>query len=68
MDAQDRKIGDQEATVTHLQAMTEKQQKEFESKIALQQMEIAALTAGLQKVSAEITMKKPATPVAASRP
>jgi len=35
------------------------QQKEFESKIAHQQNEIEALTAGLQKVSAQLEVNKP---------
>src|SRR5206468_4392268 len=42
-----RKVEDLEATVAQ-------QQKGFESKIARQQKQIAALTAGLQKVSAQV--------------
>jgi hypothetical protein len=43
-----------------LEATVAQQQKAFESKIALQQKQIEALTAGLQKVSAQIEMNKPA--------
>jgi hypothetical protein len=35
--------------------------KDFESKIAEQQKQIEALTTGLQKVSAQIELAKPAT-------
>jgi hypothetical protein len=47
-----RKVEDLEATVAQ-------QQKGFESKIARQQKQIAALTAGLQKVSAQVEMSRP---------
>ena len=36
------------------------QQKEFDSKIARQQKQVEALTAGLQKVSAQVDMSRPA--------
>jgi hypothetical protein len=39
-------------------AATTQQQKEFESKIAHQQNQIEALTAGLQKASAQIQLSK----------
>ena len=41
-------------------AKVEQLKKEFESKIAAQQKQIEALTAGLQKVSAQVEMSKPA--------
>jgi hypothetical protein len=40
-------------------AKVEKLKKDFESKIALQQKQIEALTAGLQKVSAQVELNKP---------
>jgi hypothetical protein len=40
-------------------AKVEKLKKDFESKIALQQKQIEALTAGLQKVSAQLELNKP---------
>jgi ribosomal protein L44E len=41
----------------------EQLKKDFESKIAEQQKRIEALTAGLQKVSAQIEASKPTTQV-----
>jgi hypothetical protein len=62
-----RKMQEQEATITHLKsALTRQeatiagQQKGFESKIAHQQTQIEALTAGLQRVSAQVEMSRPA--------
>ena len=54
---QHRKVEQQDATIA-------KQQKEFASKIALQQKQIEALSAGLQKVIAQIEASKPATQMA----
>ena len=61
-----RKMQEQEATITHLKsALTRQeatiagQQKGFESKIAHQQTQIEALTAGLQRVSAQVEMSRP---------
>jgi prefoldin subunit 5 len=47
-------------TVNHAIKIIAKQQKGFESKIAEQQKQIEALTAGLQKVSAQVEVSKPA--------
>ena len=62
-----RKVQEQEAAITQLKATAAKQeatiaeqQKGFESKIAHQQMQIEELTAGLQKVSAQVEMSRPA--------
>jgi Chaperone of endosialidase len=49
-----RKVEAQEATITQLR-------QDFQSKLAEHQKEIKALTAGLQKVSAQIEMSKPAS-------
>jgi endosialidase-like protein len=46
--------------VQGLEATVAQQQKGFESKIAHQQEQIEALTAGLQKVSAQVEMSRPA--------
>jgi Chaperone of endosialidase len=43
----------------------EKLTKDFEAKLAQQQKQIEALTAGLQKVSAQVEMSKPAPPTVA---
>jgi hypothetical protein len=48
-----RKVQDLEATIAE-------QQKGFASKIAHQQEQIEALTAGLQKISAQVEMSRPA--------
>jgi hypothetical protein len=50
--------------VQDLEAMVAQQQKGFESKIAHQQEQIEALTAGLQKVSAQVEMSRPAPQMA----
>ena len=67
---QDRKVQELEATVVQqrndFQATTEQQQKEFESKIAHQQKQIEALTTGLQKVSAQLKVSKPAPQLVAN--
>jgi len=41
--------------------------KDFESKFAQQQKQIEALTAGLQKVSAQVEMRRPAPQVVDNR-
>jgi len=53
VEEQDRRLQQQEATIAQ-------QQNEFASKIALQQKQIETLTAGLQKVSTQVEMSKPA--------
>jgi hypothetical protein len=49
--------------VEALQANFAQQQKDFQSKLAVQQKQIEALTAGLQKVSAQLEVSKPAPQV-----
>jgi hypothetical protein len=48
-----KEVGELQATITQ-------QQKDFQSKLAEQQKQIEALTAGLQKVSAQLELRKPA--------
>jgi hypothetical protein len=59
-----RKVEGLEVTVAKqkkdFEATIAQQQKDFESKIAHQQKQIEALTTGLQKVSAQLEVKKPA--------
>ena len=71
MQEQERKLEEQEATMAQLKSTVAKQeatiaeqQKGFESKIAHQQEEIEALTAGLQRVSAQVEMSRPASQMA----
>jgi hypothetical protein len=66
-----RKVEEQETSMTQLkatvakqEAIIAKQQKGFEAKIAHQQTQIEALTAGLQKVSAQVEMSSPAPQMA----
>jgi hypothetical protein len=67
VEEQERKAQQQEATVAELKSTVAKQeatiaeqQKGFESKIARQQEQIETLTAGLQRVSAQVEMSHPA--------
>jgi hypothetical protein len=53
-----RKVEALEATVAHLKS-AETQQKDLQATVAHQQKQIEALTAGLQKVSAQVEMSKP---------
>jgi uncharacterized coiled-coil protein SlyX len=50
----------QEATVTQLKSTVAQQQKDFQAASAKQQEQIEALTAGLQRVSAQVEMSRPA--------
>jgi trimeric autotransporter adhesin len=56
VEQQERKIREQDATITQLK-------QDFHSKLAQQQKQIEALTAGLQKVSVQIEASKPAPQV-----
>jgi trimeric autotransporter adhesin len=63
-----RKVEEQQATITQVKATVAKQaaiiaqqQKDFQAAAAHQQKQIEALTAGLQKVSAQVEMSKPAS-------
>ena len=51
------------SAVAKQEAIIEKQQKDFQATAAHQQMQIEALTAGLQKVSAHLEVSKPAQQV-----
>jgi len=53
----------QEATIAELKSTVAQQQKGFEAKLAKQEEQIEALTAGLQKVSAHLEASKPAPQV-----
>jgi uncharacterized coiled-coil protein SlyX len=61
MQEQNRKIQEQEATITELKATVAQQQKDFQAVAARQQEQIEALTAGLQRVSAQVEMSRPAS-------
>ena len=54
-----RKKEQQETMITQLKATLAKQQKDFQAIATQQQKQIEALTAGLQKVSAELAAASP---------
>ena len=54
--------------VEKLEATVAQQQTSFQSKLAEQTMQIQALASGLQKVSAQVEMSKPATKVVSTHP
>jgi hypothetical protein len=54
-----RTVQELKSTVAKQEATIAQQQKGFESKIAHQQAQIEALTAGLQRVSAQVEMSRP---------
>jgi uncharacterized coiled-coil protein SlyX len=54
-----RKVEAQEATITQLKATVAQQQRDFQATVTHQQKQIEALTAGLQKVSAQVEMSRP---------
>ena len=58
-----RIVQELKSTVAKQEAIIAKQQNGFESNIARQQKQIQALTAGLEKVSAQLEVSKPAPPV-----
>jgi uncharacterized coiled-coil protein SlyX len=52
---------EQEATIIQLKSMVAQQTKDFQTAAAHQQEQIEALTAGLQKVSAQVEMNRSAS-------
>jgi ATP/maltotriose-dependent transcriptional regulator MalT len=58
-----RKNEEQQATITELKSTVSRQQKNFTATAAHQQKQIEALTAGLQRVSAQLEASKPAPQV-----
>jgi len=55
-----KKVEEQQATIAELKSTVVQQQKGFESKLTKQEKQIEALTAGLQMVSAQLEVGKPA--------
>jgi uncharacterized coiled-coil protein SlyX len=55
-----RKIQEQETTITQLGSTVAEQAEAFKTTAAQQQKQIETLTAGLQKVSAQVELSKPA--------
>ena len=61
-------VDEQRAIIAELTLTVTKQQKSFESKLAKQKSEIAALQSGLQQVRAQLELSKPIPRMAASDP
>jgi uncharacterized coiled-coil protein SlyX len=57
---QHRTVEEQGVTIKELKSAVVQQQKDFQATAAEQRKQIEALTAGLQKVSAQVQMSKPA--------
>jgi septal ring factor EnvC (AmiA/AmiB activator) len=55
-----KKVEEQQATIAQLKSTVAQQEKAFDAKLAKQEEQIEALTAGLQKVSAQLEVSKPA--------
>jgi hypothetical protein len=58
-----RKVQAQEATISELKSTVAQQQKSFQSRLAEEEKQIAALASGLQKVSAQLELSKPAAQI-----
>ena len=63
-----KKVEEQEATITQLKSTVAQQQKDFQATAAHQQKQIETLTAGLQKVSAQVELKQRSPQMAVSSP
>jgi len=55
-----QKVEEHQATITELKSTMAQQQKDFQAIAAQQQQQIEALTAGLQRVSAQLEVSKAA--------
>jgi Chaperone of endosialidase len=55
-----KKVEEQQASIAELKSTVAQQKNDFQAKVAHQQEEIEALTAGLQKVSAQLEVSKTA--------
>ena len=56
-----RKVQEQETAITKLKSTVAQQQKDSQAAAARQQEQIETLTAGLQRVSAQVEMSRPAS-------
>jgi uncharacterized coiled-coil protein SlyX len=56
-------VQDQEATITQLKSAVTQQEKDFQAIAAHQQKQVETLTTGLQKVSAQVEMSRPASQI-----
>jgi uncharacterized coiled-coil protein SlyX len=63
-----KKVDAQEETIKQLKSAVAEQRKSFESKLARQEEQIAALASGLQRVNSQLQMAKPTTKVVLNNP
>jgi hypothetical protein len=63
-----KKVGEQDRKLQEQQAIIAQLEQDFQSKLAKQQKEIKALTAGLENVSAQLKTGRPVPKVAATSP
>jgi uncharacterized coiled-coil protein SlyX len=63
-----KKVEEQQASIAELKSTVTQQKKDFQATAAHQQEQIEALTAGLQKVSAQLEVSKPAPQVVTNKP
>src|SRR5438132_6642365 len=68
VEEQSREINEQKTTITQLESTITEQQESFDSKLAEHEKQIRALASGLQKVSAQTEVGRPAPKVVASQP
>jgi hypothetical protein len=63
-----KKVEAQEEKINQLRSVVAEQRKSFESKLAQQEKQIAALASGLERVNSQLQMGRPTTNVALSTP
>jgi len=61
------RLEEQQATIADLKSTVAQQQTNFQSKLAEQQKQIEALASGLQKVTTQVEMRKPAPKLVTSK-
>jgi len=61
------RLEEQQATIADLKSTVAQQQTNFQSKLAEQQKQIEALASGLQKVTTQVEMGKPAPKLVTSK-
>jgi len=63
-----KKVEEQQSTIAKLKSTVAQQQKSFQSRLAEEEKQMAALAWGLQNVSAQIEMSRPSSPVVVNKP
>jgi hypothetical protein len=68
VEEQAREMHEQQTTIAELKSTVTRQEVNFQSKLAAQEKQIEALALGLQKVSAQLEVKKPAPQMVSNNP